>query len=53
MVDYVVSIKILPSGDHILAATKNGQVVKPSQVLNAPQIIVQNFAETFKSFDNN
>ena len=27
MVDYVVSIKILPSGDHILAATKNGQVV--------------------------
>lgn len=27
MVDYVVSIKILPSGNHILAATKNGQVV--------------------------
>jgi WD40 repeat protein len=27
IVDYVVSIKILPSGDHILAATKNGQIV--------------------------
>ena len=27
MVDYVVSIKILPSGNHILAATKNGQIV--------------------------
>jgi WD40 repeat protein len=26
-VDYVISIKILPSGNHILAATKNGQVV--------------------------
>jgi len=24
IVDYVVSIKILPSGNHILAATKNG-----------------------------
>lgn len=27
LVDYVVSIKILPSGNHIFAATKNGQVV--------------------------
>jgi len=27
VVDYVVSIKILPSGNHIFAATKNGQVV--------------------------
>lgn len=27
MTDYVVSLKILPSGNHILAATKNGQIV--------------------------
>lgn len=27
IVDYVVSIQILPSGNHILAATKNGQIV--------------------------
>lgn len=27
MVDYAVSIKILPSGNHMFAATKNGQIV--------------------------
>jgi hypothetical protein len=27
IVDIVVSIKILPSGNHILIATKNGQVI--------------------------
>jgi hypothetical protein len=25
--DYVISAKILPSGNHILAATKNGQII--------------------------
>ena len=27
VVDFIVSIKLLPSGNHILAATQNGQVV--------------------------
>lgn len=27
IVDYIISMKILPSGNHILAATRNGQVI--------------------------
>jgi WD40 repeat protein len=27
MIDYVVSLKILPSGNHILCATKHGQII--------------------------
>ncbi len=27
MIDYLVSVKILPSGNHILGATKFGQIV--------------------------
>jgi len=27
IVDFIISLKILPSGNHILAATKNGQVI--------------------------
>ncbi len=27
MVDFIVSIKILPSGNHLLAASKNGQIL--------------------------
>ena len=27
VVDYIISLKILPSGNHILGASKNGQII--------------------------
>jgi hypothetical protein len=27
MIDYIISLKILPSGNHILGASKHGQII--------------------------